>query len=122
MISCQCNMSELLFDRMEKQLCAIPSRLSASAGGRVMSGAGRGVQLRILTEEGGNDEAGAEDQFDDLFLKRIEGSMLSQVALQVCALPRPPARPPPAPAAACAAPAPSLRFSAWHTNKSQLNQ
>eukprot|EP00208_Stichococcus_sp_RCC1054_P006669 CAMPEP_0206139996 /NCGR_PEP_ID=MMETSP1473-20131121/7953_1 /ASSEMBLY_ACC=CAM_ASM_001109 /TAXON_ID=1461547 /ORGANISM="Stichococcus sp, Strain RCC1054" /LENGTH=969 /DNA_ID=CAMNT_0053533969 /DNA_START=9 /DNA_END=2918 /DNA_ORIENTATION=- len=40
------------------------------------------LRLRILTEEGGKDEAGAEDQFDDLFLKRIEGSMLSQVALQ----------------------------------------
>jgi hypothetical protein len=43
------------------------------------------VQLRILTEEPGKDEVGAapEDQFDDVFLRRIEGSMLSQVALQV---------------------------------------
>lgn len=44
------------------------------------------LQLRILTEEGGKDDMGAapEDQFDDVFLRRIEGSMLSQVALQVC--------------------------------------
>jgi hypothetical protein len=43
------------------------------------------LQLRILTEEPGKDEMGAapEDQFDDVFLRRIEGSMLSQVALQV---------------------------------------
>lgn len=43
------------------------------------------MQLRILTEEPGKDEVGAapEDQFDDVFLRRIEGSMLSQVALQV---------------------------------------
>lgn len=43
------------------------------------------LQLRILTEEGGKDDMGAapDDQFDDVFLRRIEGSMLSQVALQV---------------------------------------
>jgi len=42
------------------------------------------LRIRILSEEGGKDDGGAggEDQVDDIFLKRIEGSMLSQVRLQ----------------------------------------
>lgn len=42
------------------------------------------LRLRILTNEDDLSAGGAEgdDQFDDQFLKRIEGSMLSQVALQ----------------------------------------
>lgn len=43
------------------------------------------LRIHIISDaEGGKDENGdAMDQYDDAFLKKIESSMLSQVAIQV---------------------------------------